>query len=110
MSIGTAPVRKRREPWSPRPSWTGHGLSCTNLVWKGAYLRPHEEAPNYARRLRAGRPIGSGRVESACKTVIGRRLKLNSARWSPRHVAPFASLGALDRSDLWNTYRTARAA
>jgi hypothetical protein len=74
------------------------------------YLRPNQEALGYGARLRAGQPIGSGQVEGACKTIIGRRLKLNSARWSPHNVAPFASLGALDHSDLWNTYWATRAA
>jgi hypothetical protein len=74
------------------------------------YLRPNQEAMRYAQRLRAGQPIGSGQVEGACKTVIGRRLKLNSARWSPHNVAPVASLCALDHSQLWSAYWAARAA
>ena len=74
------------------------------------YLHPNQQALGYAQRLRRGQPIGSGQVEGACKTVIGRRLKLNSARWSPPNIAPFASLAALDHSDLWTTYWAARAA
>lgn len=74
------------------------------------YLRPNEQALGYAARLRAGQPIGSGQVEGACKTVIGRRLKLNAARWTPSNLAPFASLGALDHSNLWAAYWSARAA
>jgi hypothetical protein len=74
------------------------------------YLQPNEHALGYAARLRAGQPIGSGQVEGACKTVIGRRLKLNSARWTPSNIAPFASLGALDHSGLWNAYWSVRAA
>ncbi|MGH9668842.1 MAG: hypothetical protein ACRD3A_01860 [Terriglobales bacterium] len=76
----------------------------------GTYLRPNQHALRYAQRLRMGQPIGSGQVEGACKTVIGRRLKLNSARWSPHNIAPVASLCALDHSQLWTTYWNARAA
>ena len=74
------------------------------------YLRPNQHALGYGERLRKGQPIGSGQVESACKTVIGRRLKLNSARWSPAHAAPFASLCSLDLADLWEPYWSTRAA
>ena len=48
--------------------------------------------------LRQGWSIGSGAVESACKTVVGRRLKLAGMRWGEEgtdHVchrrAPFKS-------------------
>jgi len=74
------------------------------------YLRPNEKALNYAQRLRKGQPIGSGQVEGACKTIFGRRLKLNSARWTPANVAPFASLCAADHVGLGPVYWTARAA
>jgi len=74
------------------------------------YLRPNEHALRYGDRLRRGQPIGSGQVEGACKTIIGRRLKLNSARWLPANTEPFAALCCLDHSGLWDTYWTARAA
>lgn len=74
------------------------------------YLRPHQEALRYGDRLRRGLPIGSGQVEGACKTVVGRRLKLNSARWSPRNIEPIASLCGLHYSNLWDTYWSTRAA
>lgn len=74
------------------------------------YLRPNQAALRYGDRLRLGQPIGSGQVEGACKTVIGRRLKLNSARWLPANIAPFASLCCLDHCNLWETYWTVRPA
>ncbi|MDB5355835.1 MAG: hypothetical protein JWN24_2288, partial [Phycisphaerales bacterium] len=39
----------------------------------------------YADRLAAGKAIGSGAIEGACKK-IGTRLKLNSARWRTRRA------------------------
>lgn len=75
-----------------------------------AYLRPHQESLRYGARLRDGLPIGSGQVEGACKTVIGRRLKLNSARWLPANTEPIASLCCLHYSDQWDTYWNTRAA
>ena len=74
------------------------------------YLRPNQEALRYGDRLRRGLPIGSGQIEGACKTVVGRRLKLNSARWSPPNIEPIASLCGLQYSDLWDAYWSARAA
>lgn len=74
------------------------------------YLQPHAGALRYGDRIRRGLPIGSGQIEGACKTVVGRRLKLNSARWLPAHVEPVASLCGLQYSTLWDAYWGARAA
>jgi hypothetical protein len=74
------------------------------------YLRPHTEALRYGERLRGGLPIGSGQVEGACKTIVGRRLKLNSARWTPENTEPIAALCGLVYTDAWDTYWSKRAA
>jgi hypothetical protein len=58
----------------------------------------------YADRLERGLPIGSGQVEGACKTVVGRRLKLNSARWRPERAEHIAALTCLHYGDLWKAY------
>ena len=47
------------------------------------YLRPHVDGLWHASRLARGLPIGSGLIEGPAKTIIGRRLKLNSCRWLP---------------------------
>jgi hypothetical protein len=49
-----------------------HRAALTKLE---EYLRPHAAHLNYAERLAAGRPIGSGLIEGACKNYLGRRLK-----------------------------------
>jgi hypothetical protein len=59
---------------------------------------------NYADRLRRGLIIGSGQIEGACKTVIGRRLKLNSARWIPQRAQNLVALPSLHYSQLWTSY------
>ena len=68
------------------------------------YLSPHASHLNYAQRLQAGQSIGSGQVEGACKNLIGRRLKANSARWCVRRVNRMGGLCSVAYSDRWDPY------
>ena len=45
------------------------------------YFRNHEHRMDYPTYVRNGWQIGSGPVESACKTVVGNRLKGGGMRW-----------------------------
>lgn len=45
------------------------------------YYRNHAHRMDYPRYIRNGWQIGSGPVESACKTVVGNRLKGGGMRW-----------------------------
>ena len=47
------------------------------------YLRSNRERMDYRRYRQQGLPIGSGAVESACKNVVGARLKGSGMIWSP---------------------------
>jgi hypothetical protein len=71
------------------------------------YMEPHQEHTGYAARLGEGRAIGSGMVEGACKTVVGKRLKQTGARWRVRHAERIVALCGLLYSDLWDDYWTA---
>jgi hypothetical protein len=68
------------------------------------YFRRHEDHLNYAQHLAAGRTIGSGMVEGACKNVIGRRLKQTGARWRTRRANRMAILCSTLYSDHWDQY------
>jgi hypothetical protein len=68
------------------------------------YLEPHRDHTPYRRRLAEGRSIGSGLVEGACKTAIGRRLKQTGARWKVRRLERMAALCCLDYSGLSEAY------
>ncbi len=68
------------------------------------YLRPHENHLNYPERLAAGRPIGSGMIEGACKNYLGRRLKQTGARWLIPNANRMAALGSLVYAEQWTDY------
>ena len=85
-------------PLSPPAVFAPAALALRN------YLAPHAQHLNYAERLAEGRSIGSGQIEGACKNLIGRRLKANSARWRVRRVNRMAGLCSLMYSDQWAPY------
>lgn len=65
---------------------------------------------SYERRLAEGRPIGSGLIEGANKTIVSNRLKLDGARWTPEHAEQITALRCLDYSGLWDQFWSQRAA
>jgi hypothetical protein len=56
---------------------------------------------HYRERLAAGRAIGSGLIEGACKNLVGRRLKQTGACWRVERANKIAVLAALLYSDQW---------
>ncbi len=74
------------------------------------YLEPNVDSLWYRQRLAAGRPIGTGLIEGGCKTIVSNRLKLNSARWTPKHAEQMAALRCLNYSGLWSDFWADRAA
>jgi hypothetical protein len=73
------------------------------------YLGNHTGHLDYAAQLAAGRTIGSGMVEGACKNVIGRRLKQTGARWRIRRANRMATLATTLYSNEWDHYWTSAA-
>jgi len=69
-----------------------------------SYFSKNTGRLNYCARLYAGRSIGSGMIEGACKTAIGQRLKQSGAEWNVTNVAPMASLCCLLYNDAWSLY------
>jgi hypothetical protein len=68
------------------------------------YLGPHAEHTPYRARLAEGRSIGSGMVEGACKTAIGKRLKQTGARWKVRRLERMAALCCLAYGHQFEAY------
>lgn len=63
------------------------------------YLSNNVHRMDYARYRKNGWQIGSGAVESACKTVVNQRLCLGGMRWGEDGSDAVAHLRALYRSD-----------
>ncbi len=82
----------------------GAGLpECERVAAHVAERRDRMRHDDYLRR---GLPIGSGRVEAACKTVVGRRMKCTGMRWTVAGANPVlwlrcARLGGWF-DDYWN--------
>ena len=51
-----------------------------------SYLLKHRDRLNYPHACSKGYPIGSGRIESACKQVVQARCKGTGMRWSHGHA------------------------
>ena len=69
-----------------------------------SYFAVHTERLNYCHRLYTGQSIGSGMVEGAAKTLIGKRLKQTGARWVVDNVNDMAQLCCLTYSEHWAPY------
>jgi hypothetical protein len=72
------------------------------------YLEDNAHRAEYPEYLAQGWCIGSGAVESACKTVVGQRLKLAGMRWGEEGADALCHLRALYRGEkgqweaFWN--------
>jgi len=70
------------------------------------YFGNHHKRMDYPTYLAKGWQIGSGAVESACKTVVNKRLNMGGMRWGEEGADAVAHLRALYRSDpdQWDAF------
>lgn len=80
------------------------GAESGDVAGLVGYLEPHRGHTAYRARLAEGRSIGSGLVEGACKTAIGKRLKQTGARWKVRRLERMAALCCLHYGDQLDAY------
>lgn len=66
------------------------------------YVRRHAERMRYQEFREAGEPVGSGTVESACKNVVGTRLKRGGMRWKVERAEGVLALRCAILSDRWH--------
>jgi hypothetical protein len=80
------------------------------------YFENQKHRMDYPTYQAKGWQIGSGPVESACKTVIGMRMKQAGMRWGTKHAAEIGHIRALFRSgdnqwdDFWRLKQQRRRA
>lgn len=76
------------------------------------YIRGNLHRMDYPQYVANGWHIGSGKVESACKSVVGRRLKGCGMRWREPGTTSLCQLRALYKSqpNLWQHYWNPTAA
>ena len=75
------------------------------------YLCSNLHRMDYPDYIRNGWQIGSGKVESSCKSIVGARLKGSGMRWRPYGTTALCQLRALFKSEpkLWTLYWKAYA-
>ena len=90
----------REWDWPRRP---GLREAVDDLV---VYIERNAHRMEYPEYLSRGWYIGSGAVESACKTVVGQRLKLAGMRWGEDGAHAVCHLRALYRSEKgqWDAF------
>jgi hypothetical protein len=90
----------REWDWPGRP---GLSEAADGVI---GYLEGHVHRMEYPEYLARGWCIGSGAVESACKTVVGQRLKLAGMRWGEEGSHAVCHLRALYRSEKgqWSAF------
>ena len=65
------------------------------------YVANHDGMLNYAEAIAANLPIGSGNVETTCKSLINQRMKRSGSRWKRDTGDNVVQLRALQLSDRW---------
>lgn len=70
------------------------------------YVRNNRHRMDYPTYVSRGWQIGSGMIESACKTVVGQRLKEAGMRWRERGTTSLCQARSLYKSEnaLWDHY------
>lgn len=70
------------------------------------YLQGRREQLDYAGARAAGRPIGSGEIESGHRHVLQQRLKLAGGWWKHNNAEAMLGLRVARANQLWNSYWT----
>jgi len=91
---------------APAPDGDGDGESAAATAVRRAldYVTTNAARLDYPAFIARRFPIGSGAVESSCKSVVQARTKGAGMRWSAAGAQQVVSLRALHRSGRWNAF------
>jgi hypothetical protein len=101
LSEGFAGMERELSSLEGELKGKGAKLKRASVISLRRYLGRHSGRLNYCERLAAGRVIGSGLIEGACKNLVGRRLKQTGACWRLERANRIATLCAALYSDQW---------
>ncbi len=90
------------EVWEALPPLTAADAEV--VAKERAYFTYHATRLNYPYYRSQGFPIGSGIIESACKTVLKQRESGGGMRWKEAGAQAIATLRALHRSGKWKAF------
>jgi hypothetical protein len=96
---GAAPILTALAALSPQ---TQEATEAVRLAT--GYFTTQAARLAYPRFVARQFPIGSGAVESTCKTLIAARAKGAGMRWNRAGVQAIASLRAVQRADRWERF------
>lgn len=65
------------------------------------YLKKYRRHMDFAARIAAGQPIGSGITEAGCKVIFNQRLKQSGMRWHRATGQHIVDLRTATRGNLW---------
>jgi len=91
---------------APAPAGDGDGESAAATAVRRAldYVTTNAARLDYPAFIARRFPIGSGAVESSCKSVVQARTKGAGMRWSAAGAQQVVSLRALHRSGRWDAF------
>lgn len=100
-------LRMQRRKWEAK----GNERALQAIQALGHYLHENQSRMDYPRYRRLGYPIATGPVESACKRVVGARMKRSGMQWRKPSAAPVLQLRTDFLSGRWDSnWRRLRAA
>jgi hypothetical protein len=82
-----------------------HGLKGTKKDYNSAmnYLKNYRSHMDFAQRIAAGEPIGSGITEAGCKVIFNQRMKQSGMRWRHETGQHIVDLRTAVRGGLWSS-------
>jgi len=96
---GTALLDWLRPQIGPR-----RGAARQALEALQTYLIGQQDHLDYPTYRRCGWPIGTGRMESSCKQLVGMRLKGPGMHWTETGALAVTALKAIDLNGQWNIF------